>query len=202
MYNPFNPGIGANIRYRDITSSTMHDPNRENSCSNLAWKLVYRVRNILKGDGDGVGEGELIEDCEERVAQVHDRPHEIPWNCIFLSDEDSAADDLNIKDRLLFFTHVDSSTGISTRSGRPRVKQSYRWFLDSGSPSSLPRKTARNESDTGGQRSKRSPSFGSTIFQFFSKSNYLNGPTQWRSPPAGRGYFIKTWNPIQKRGRR
>lgn len=141
MYNPFNPGTGANIRYRDITSSTMHDPNRENSCSNLAWKLVYRVRNILKGDGDGVGEGELIEDCEERVAQVHDRPHEIPWNCIFLSDEDSAADDLNIKDRLLFFTHVDSSTGISTRSGRPRVKQSYRWFLDSGSPSSLPRKT-------------------------------------------------------------
>lgn len=131
--------------------------------------------------------------------------HEIPWNCIFLSDEDSAADDLNIKDRLLFFTHVDSSTGISTRSGRPRVKQSYRWFLDSGSPfPSLlpPSKNGRNESDTGGQRSKRSPSFGPTIFQF-SKSNYLNDPTQWRSPPAGqRGYFIKTWNPIQKRRRR
>lgn len=24
MYNPFNPRTGANIRYRDITSSTMH----------------------------------------------------------------------------------------------------------------------------------------------------------------------------------
>lgn len=44
---------------------------------------MYRVRNILKEDGDGVGEGELIEDCEERMAQVHDRLmkfHEIAYS--------------------------------------------------------------------------------------------------------------------------
>lgn len=38
----------------DITSATvMHVRIEKNSCSNLAWKLVYRVRNILKKDGDG-----------------------------------------------------------------------------------------------------------------------------------------------------
>lgn len=105
------------------------------------------------------------------MARVHDRPHEIPWNCIFLSDEDSA-DDLNIKDRLLFFTALIPRPEFRPGSERPRVKQSYRWFFRYRLPSPPPRKTARNESDRRGQRSKRSPSFGSAIFQF-SKSNYL-----------------------------
>lgn len=70
-------------------------------------------------------------------------------------------------------------------------------ILDTGfSPLPLPRKTARNESDTREQRSKRSPSFDSTIFQFW-KSNYLT-----IRHTAGGGYFIKTCNSIQKRGRR
>lgn len=111
--------------------------------------------------------------------------HEIPWNCIFLSDEDSAADDLNIKDRLLFFTHVDSSTGISTRSGRPRVKQSYRWFLDSGSPfpSLLP--PSKNGSQWirhGRAEIKEVAKFRSDYFPVFKKQLLKRSDTVAESP--------------------
>lgn len=143
-----------------------------------------------------IGEDELIEDCEEKVAQVHDRPHEIPWNCIFLSDEDSA-DDLNIKDRLLFLIPRWFLDRNFDEIGEAKGETKLSLILDTGfSPLPLPRKTARNESDTREQRSKRSPSFDSTIFQFW-KSNYLT-----IRHTAGGGYFIKTCNSIQKRGRR
>lgn len=176
----------------------LHQPRPQigkNSCSNLAWNLVYRVRNILKEDDDRGGVN------WSKIAKKGNGtgPRSASWNSMKLHIPFRRGQRrwFEYQRSLALFHRVDSSTGISTGIGEAKGETKLSLIFRYRLLSLPPRKTARNESDTRGQRSKRSPSFGSAIFQF-SKSNYLT----IRRCSAGGGYFIKTCNPIQKRGRR
>lgn len=158
------------FEYRDITSTT--STNWEKFLFKFSVKSGVSCKEYFER-GWWSGRSELIEDCEERqwhgstigLMKFHEIAYSFPTRTA----------------PMIWISKIACSFSprwfLDRNFDRDRRGQGWNKaivdFLDIGSlPLLPPRKTARNESDTRGQRSKRSASFGSAIFQF-SKSNYL-----------------------------
>lgn len=182
----------------DITSATvMHVRIEKNFCSNLAWKLVYRVRNILKEDGDGDRRGWIDRRLRRKGGTG---PRSASWNSMKLHIPFRRGQRRWFeyqRSLALFFSPRWFLDRNFDEIGEAKGETKLSLILDTGSSLLTPSSPPKN----GSQRIRHAAEIKEVAkfsLRQFSKSNYLT----IRHTDPRRGYFIKTCNPIQKRGRR